>query len=100
MSVPFSVYTAALPQLQAKYDALKIGSYTLKIEPISGTDVYYSDGAAQYYKGKISLYDPSKTYSDIQLFFTDDGLVNKPRSSADEVFQSWIIDTAKQHRGQ
>lgn len=98
MSVSLSTYIAALPQLQAKYAALKIGNYILKIEPISGTDVYYSDGTAQYYTGKISLYEPTKEYSDIQLFFTDDGLVNKPRSTADEVFQTWILETVKQAR--
>jgi hypothetical protein len=98
MSVPLSAYAAALPDLQAKYDALKIGTYTLKIEPISGTDIYYSDGDARSYKGKISLFDPAKGYSDFQIFFTDDGLTHNRRSSSDDVFQTWIITTAHQYR--
>ena len=98
MSVPLSTYTTALPELQAKYDALKIGNYTLKIEPISGTDIYYSDGDAQRYKGKISLFDPAKGYSDFQLFFTDEGLIHNRRSSSDDVFQTWIITTARKYR--
>ena len=76
MVVPLQAYKDALPILQTQYDALSLGPYTLKIEPINGLDVFYSDGSAQNYDGKIVLYEKGKDYSYSQYYFRQDLFVD------------------------
>jgi len=89
MSIPLQVYMDALPQLQAKYEE----PFTLKIEPISGLDMFYSDGSAQNYTGKIVLYTKEREYSYAQKYFTEDRLVSSTGTPRDILFETWILET-------
>lgn len=97
MTIPLEVYRNALPQLQADYDAQKLGSYTLKIEHINGLDCFYSDGSAQNYAGKIVEFDVERNYGYTQEYFTETGLVYSPKTPKTTLFQKWILETTKQY---
>ena len=97
MIIPLEVYRNALPQLQAEYDSQKLGSYTLTIEYINGLDLFYSDGSARDYKGKIVEFDVQRNYGYTQEYFTETGLVYSPKTPKTALYQKWILDTTRKY---
>ncbi len=96
MSVPLQVYIDNLQKLQQEYDALHLGPYILKIEYVNGLDLFYSDGSAANYLGKIVEFDEKKGYSNTQQYFTSRGLEHAPKNKRDQLFQKWIVEITNQ----
>ncbi len=65
MSKSFSKYKNAESILQERIAPL---GYSVTIEPISGTDIYYSDGSAAHSHGKAVFTDKK---SEFCIFFPD-----------------------------
>ena len=97
MAIPLKVYSDNLLHLQVEYDGLHLGPYVLKIEPVNGLDLFYSDGSAANYLGKIVEFDEKKGYGLTQRYFTSTGLEYKTKTDKDELFQKWILETTRQY---
>lgn len=97
MAVPLEAFQAALPGLQDVYDRqVGVFPYKLEIKPISGTDIYYSDGDARNWTGKIVFLNPKTGLDDNQLFFANSGIVRALRSDSLNPFNTWVksvVDT-------
>ncbi len=80
----FSKYKDAETKLQAAVEPL---GYTVIIEPITATDLYYSDGSAAYSHGKAVFQHGTKEFvvflPDLYCYF---GLP----PSLKEVLQTWL----------
>lgn len=82
-------YKAALPALQAAFAPIAAEGQTITVEPIESLDVYYTDGSAVAYTGKITILTPPfglKT----SWFFTPAGPVDHFPTLYDPIFRKWI----------
>ncbi len=62
-------------------------NYTVSLEPITGTDIYYSDGAAAYSHGKAIF---TKDKSEFVVFFPDFYCSYALPSSIINALQKWL----------
>lgn len=101
MSVPLEAFQVALPSLQKVYDRI-VGAYPykLEIEPISGSDIYYTDGDAQKWTGKIVFMNSKTGLDDKVLYFTPSGITRVLRSDTLNPFNDWIKSVVEEYEEQ
>jgi hypothetical protein len=91
MAVPLAAFQDAVPRLQEIYNQITGAQpYKLEIKPISGTDIYYTDGDAQYWTGKIAFINPKTNLDDKVYYFTPAGLTRVLRSPSLDPLNDWI----------
>jgi hypothetical protein len=79
----YTDYKNAEETLQVRLRPL---GYTVKIEPITGTDLFYSDGALVGYWGKISIQSPQAEWT---VYFPDFLCYTSLPSNLSELLQLW-----------
>jgi hypothetical protein len=101
MAVPLAAFQVAVPRLQEIYNRITGAQpYNLEVKPISGTDVYYTDGDAQYWTGKIVFMNPKTNLDDKQYYFTESGIVRVLRSSSLDPLNEWIKTVVDSYKDQ
>ncbi len=82
-------FQAALPALQAEFAKVSEPNREVRVEPVSTLDLFYSDGDAQHYTGKITVFN-----TDVGLatswYFTPAGPVDHFPERYDACFRAWI----------
>jgi hypothetical protein len=86
MPPSFSTYKDAEIQLQERVTSL---GYTVQIQPITGTDMYYSDGAAAMSHGKILFKHGT---SEFVVFFPDMYCYVGVSAPLNEAIKAWLAD--------
>jgi hypothetical protein len=85
MANRFQKYKDAESDLQERIAQL---GYKVTIEPITGADMFYSDGSAQYSYGKASFTD-NKNF-EFNVFFPDYYCYFAIPSSLKQELQKWV----------
>ena len=86
MASSFSKYKDAESDLQIRMTPL---GYTVQVQPITGTDIYYSDGAAAMSHGKILFKHET---SEFVVFFPDMYCSMKISPLLNETIKAWLAD--------
>ena len=93
----FSDFKAKEKELQEAF-ALISSTHTVKLAPISGTDMFYTDGSAMNYTGKIVVVN-TESGLDAQWYFTPSGPVDHFPKVYDACFRKWIASVVAVYGG-
>jgi hypothetical protein len=89
MATRFQKYKDAESVLQERISSL---GYKVTIEPITGADMFYSDGSAKYSYGKACFTD-NKNF-EFNVFFPDYYCFISIPSSVKQELQKWVEELA------
>ncbi len=93
----FSDFKAAEAELQEAFKPIAKEGYIVRVEPVDGLDLFYSDGTAANYTAKIAVQVNSfgLTHS---WYFTPAGPVHLFPRDYDTVFRAWIASVVAKVR--